>query len=333
VTVRNATPGPAEALVRIEAPDGFQADPPPVKVSFRFEGEQRTLRFVLRAPGRLSEGRLMVRAVAEAQGRVFGDEVVSVGYDHIEERILLRTAQSQLLALRVRSSPQAVIGYVMGSGDAGPEALQQLGFPVTLLSAEDLAFGVLDRFTTIITGIRAYETRSDLRAHQARLMAFVERGGHLVVQYNRAAFNRREEPRSTESPAPSDAKSESPFAPYPAAVTSERVTDETAPMRVLASHHPLLATPNVIVESDWQGWVQERGIQLLEARDPGYLELLASADPFPLNPGEKRGLLVDAKVGKGSWTYVGLALFRQLPAGVPGAYRLLANLASRPRGR
>ncbi len=120
--------------------------------------------------------------------------------------------------------------------------------------------------------------------------------------------------------------------PYPAVVTSERITDETAPVRVLAPRHPLLAAPNRIGASDWAGWVQERGIQLLDARDPRYVELLASTDPFPNNPGEKKGLLVDAAVGKGTWTYVGLVLFREVPAGVPGGWRLLANLVSRGTG-
>jgi hypothetical protein len=104
-------------------------------------------------------------------------------------------------------------------------------------------------------------------------------------------------------------------------------------MRVLVPEHPLLTTPNRIGARDWEGWVQERGIQFLEARDPRYVELLAATDPFPLNPGEKKGILVEARVGKGTWTYVGLGLFRQLPAGTPGAYRILANLVSRPRAR
>jgi len=144
-----------------------------------------------------------------------------------------------------------------------------------------------------------------------------------VVQYNRAPFNR------LTATDPADAPS--PFAPYPAVVTSERVSDETAPVRVLVPGHPLLCSPNRIGDADWSGWVQERGIQLLAARDPRYRELLASADPFPYNAGEKKGLLVEATVGLGSWTYVGLVLFREVPAGVPGGWRLLANLVSRPR--
>jgi hypothetical protein len=149
-----------------------------------------------------------------------------------------------------------------------------------------------------------------------------------VVQYNRDSFNRLAPGRA----AP-QAGAFSPFTPYPAAVTSERISDETAPLRLLAPGHVLLTAPNRIAERDWQGWVQERGIQLLAARDARYVELLASTDPYPKNPGEKRGLLVDARVGAGSWTYVGLVLFRQLPAGVPGAFRLLANLVSRGPAR
>jgi hypothetical protein len=216
----------------------------------------------------------------------------------------------------------------MGSGDALADAIRQLGVPLTLLTADDLLVADLAKFTTIVAGIRAYETRPDLRAAQGRLTRFVEAGGHLVVQYNRAAMNRL----APSAPAPPEG-TPSPYAPYPAVVTPERISDETTTMRLLAPEHSLFTTPNRIVEEDWSGWVQERGIQLLLQKDPRYLELLAASDPFPYNPGEKRGLLVEAKLGKGTWTYVGLVLFRQVPAGVPGAWRLLANLVSRPSPR
>jgi hypothetical protein len=157
-------------------------------------------------------------------------------------------------------------------------------------------------------------------------MRWVQAGGHLVVQYNRAAMNKL----APEAPALAEG-SPSPYVPYPAVVTSDRISDETAAMRVLVPDHPLLTTPNRIADADWSGWVQERGIQLLAARDPRYQELLAATDPFSYNAGEKRGLLTDARVGQGTWTYVGLVLFREIPAGVPGAWRLLANLVSRPR--
>jgi hypothetical protein len=266
--------------------------------------------------------------VAVRDGREHREAVQVVEYDHVERRQLLRPAETRILVLDVRVTPGVSVGYVMGSGDAVADAIRQLGVPVTLLSADDLLFGDLGRLSTIVAGIRAYETREDLRASHGRVMRWVEAGGHLVVQYNRAAFNRL----APGAPAPA-ADAPSPYAPLPAVVTSERISDETAPVRVLVPGHPVLTAPNRIGAADWEGWVQERGIQFLAARDPGYAELLAATDPFPYNPGEKRGILVEAKVGKGTWTYVGLALFRQVPAGVPGGWRLLANLVGRRRGQ
>jgi hypothetical protein len=190
-----------------------------------------------------------------------------------------------------------------------------------LLSEEDLTAGDLTRLSTIVLGVRAYFARADLRSSHQRLMRWVEQGGNLVVQYQRSEFN----PGSADEP--------SHYAPYPARVSTRRVTDETAPVQILVPLAPVLRSPNAIREDDWKGWVQERGIQFLDARDPRYVELLTTADPFPTNPGVQKGALVEARVGKGTWTYVGLGLFRQLPAGTPGAFRLLANLVSRPRGR
>jgi hypothetical protein len=297
-------------------------------VRFAHEGEETGAVFRVTPPPALHAGTLVLRAAAVRDGREHRETVQAVEYDHVERRQLLRPAETRLLVLDVRTAPSASVGYVMGSGDAVADAIRQMSVPVTLLSGDDLRFGDLSRFTTILTGIRAYETREDLRSSHARLMAWVETGGHLVVQYNRAAFNRL---APDDPPLPDGATS--PYAPYPAVVTSERISDENAPVRVLATGHALLTTPNRIGAADWEGWVQERGIQFLAARDPRYQELLAATDPFPYNAGEKRGMLVEATVGKGTWTYVGLVLFRQVPAGVPGGWRLLANLVSRPRGQ
>ncbi len=326
VFARSFARGPAEATVRLEAPAGWRVEPAGAPVRFAHEGEEVGVRFRVAAPPALAAGTLALRALAVHDGREYRETVQAVEYDHVERRQLLRPAEARVLVLDVRTAPGASVGYVMGSGDAVADAVRQIGVPLTLLSADDLAFGDLARFSTIVTGIRAYETRADLRSSHPRLMRWVEAGGHLVVQYNRDAFNRV----SPSVPAPAGS-APSPFVPYPAAVTSERISDETAPVQVLVPRHPLLTTPNRIGAGDWQGWVQERGIQFLAARDPRYRELLAATDPFPYNPGEKRGILVEAQVGKGTWTYVGLALFRQVPAGVPGGWRLLANLVSRPR--
>jgi LmbE family N-acetylglucosaminyl deacetylase len=323
--VRSYSKQPAPAEVRLELPKGFTADPPSAPLAFAVEGEEATARFRVTPPAALGAGTLAIHAVATRDGRAARDTVVAIDYDHVERRQLVRPAETRLIALAVRTAPGSVVGYVMGSGDALAEAIRQLGVPVTLLTADDLLFSDLGRYTTIVTGIRAYETRPDLRSAHGRLMRWVEAGGHLVVQYNRNTMNRL----APEAPAP-PAGAPSPYVPYPAQLTAERISDETAPLRVL-ERHSFLVTPNPITDADWAGWVQERGIQLLAENDSRYHELLAATDPFPYNPGEKRGLLVDAAVGRGSWTYVGLALFRQVPAGVPGAWRLLANLVSRPR--
>ena len=324
VFARHLAPGAATADVRLEAPPGWSVDPPSSPLRFSYEGEEAGARFTVTPPPVLHAATFALRAVARRDGREYREAVQAVDYDHVERRQLLRPAETRVLVLDLRTAPGVSVGYVMGSGDALADAIRQMGVPLTLLTADDLAFGDLSRFTTIVTGIRAYETRPDLRSAHGRLLRWAEGGGHLVVQYNRAAFNRL----APDAPAlPADASS--PYAPFPASVTSERISDETAAMRGLVPAHPLLTTPNRIGPADWEGWVQERGIQFLAARDPRYAEILAGTDPFPYNPGEKRGILVEAKVGQGTWTYVGLALFRQVPAGVPGGWRLLANLVSR----
>jgi LmbE family N-acetylglucosaminyl deacetylase len=331
VHVTNNAPGPTDAVLRLRAPAAFRIEPEEATLRLGHEGQSLAARFFVQALEPLTADAARLEAVAVAEGREHALAVQEIAYDHIQRRQRVSPAQARLLALDVTTASGASVGYVMGPGDPGAEALGRLGVPVRLLEADDLAFGDLSRFTTIVTGIRAYETRADLRSHHARLLRFMEEGGHLVVQYNRDAFNYASPDAAPSRRLVPGPPPPSPFAPYPAAVTPARITDETAAVVALLPEHPLLGTPNRIGPADWEGWVQERAIQLLDARDPRYVELLASSDPFPYNPGEKRGLLVEARVGKGTWTYVGLVLFRQLPTGVPGAWRLLANLVSRPR--
>jgi hypothetical protein len=198
----------------------------------------------------------------------------------------------------------------MGVGDRVPDAIEQLGAAVTLIDAETLATGDLTRFDTIVLGVRAYERRQDLRANNHRLLEYAEQGGTVIVQYQRTEFN--------------DAQ----YGPFPAKTSAERITDENAPMEVLVPDHPVFTTPNRIGPDAWRGWLQERGTYFMGERDPRYVDLLRSQDPFPYNAGTKTGILVEARVGKGRWLYTGLGLWRQLPMGTDGAYRLLANLIS-----
>jgi hypothetical protein len=180
-----------------------------------------------------------------------------------------------------------------------------------------------------VLGVRAYQAQPELRARTPRLLEFARGGGHVVVQLSRAELNQAAPLLAGSGPP---GRGPSPYTPYPARVGTGRVSDERAAVRLLAPTHPLLTRPHAIAAADFEGWVQERGTFLLETADPRYVELLSASDPWPENAGEKKGLLVTAPVGRGSWTYVGLGLFRQLYAGTPGAYRLLGNLVARPRG-
>jgi LmbE family N-acetylglucosaminyl deacetylase len=334
VAVLNNVKGAAQARVRLEAPAGWAVEPRETTLALGREGEEVAARFTVRPPPRLPPGLVELRASAQGAGREFREGYQVIVYDHVQERHLFHPAATRLRALDVRVAPGVSVGYVMGAGDAIADALTQLGARVTLLGPEDIAYGDLSRYTTIVTGIRAYQTRPDLRSYHHRLLRYMENGGHLVVQYNKFEFNvLAEPPRAGGMVYSRPARTDSPFAPYAAAVSSNRVSDENAPVRVLDPGHALFRSPNALAAADWEGWVQERGLYFLEARDPRYTELLAMTDPFPKNAGEKRGALVEARVGRGTWTYVGLGLFRQIPAGTPGAWRLLANLVSRPPGR
>jgi len=197
----------------------------------------------------------------------------------------------------------------MGPGDVGPQALEDLGVPVELLGPDEVRSGDLDRFDAIVTGIRAYETRADLRASNARLLEFVRRGGTVIIQYNQYQFP------------------EGGFTPLPVEMVRphDRVTDENAGVGFLEPDHPILSEPNRLSSADFEGWVQERGLYFLNRWDEGYTPLLEMADP---GEDPKLGSLLVTRVGEGAYVYTGLALFRQFPAGVPGAYRLLANLVS-----
>jgi hypothetical protein len=210
----------------------------------------------------------------------------------------------------VRIAPDRRVGYIMGVGDEVPVAIEQLGAEVHLIDAAELASGDLSKYNVIVTGVRAYERRADLRANNGRLLRFVEQGGTVLVNYNKQEFNQAQ------------------YGPFPASIGTGRVTDENAPIEVLDPAHPVFTTPNKIGPQDWAGWVQERGTYFLAQRDPRYTDLIRSTDPFPNNSEPKTGALAEARYGRGRWIYIGLGLWRQLPAGTDGAYRLMANLLS-----
>ena len=253
-----------------------------------------------------------MRAVAEANGREYVNGYSVISYPHIEPHFIYRPATTKVEVFDVKVASNLKVGYVMGSGDDGPEALRQMGVDVKLIDATELASGDLSVYDTIVLGIRVYEVNEDVIANNKRLLDYVSNGGTLIVQYNKneyAAGN---------------------FAPYPVKMTrGDRVTDENAPITVLVPDHPLFNFPNKITDDDWKGWSQERGLYFLSDWDA---RITRRCWPRPMTLGNplKGGQLI-AQYGKGNYIYTAYSWFRQFPAGVPGAYRLFANLVSLPK--
>jgi LmbE family N-acetylglucosaminyl deacetylase len=311
VTVVNDTPGSIETTLRLDVPDGWTAAPPEQAVTFSRPDESQTVRFLLKPGPSVGPGEYRVRAIATAGAQSFDRGYEVVEYPHIRRYHVFEPANATLKVITVGVEPNLNIGYVMGVGDQVPAAIEQLGARVEMLGHDDLAWGSLSRFDAIVTGVRAYERRDDLRANNQRLLDYVFKGGVLIVQYNKFEFN--------------DAQ----YGPYPAKVTSNRITNENAPPRVVSSGSVLLTRPNEIGDEAWKNWVQERGLYFLgEDKDSRYHDLLEFDDNFTYNKGAKTGSLVEASYGKGKWVYVALGLWRQLPVGTDGAYQLLANLVS-----
>jgi LmbE family N-acetylglucosaminyl deacetylase len=310
VTVANNQKGPATASVALQAPAGWRVEPASAPISFAREDEATTVTFTLSPPAQVTAGELAVKAVVTGNGATSDLGYQVVEYPHIHRRHVVESATARVKVLDVTIAPGLKVGYIMGVGDKVPEAIEQLGASVTLIDPETLASGDLSRFDVIVLGVRAYERRQDLRANNQRLLQYAGNGGTVIVQYQRTEFN------------------EAQYGPFPAKTTAERVTDENAPIEILAPDHPVFNLPNKIGPETWRGWVQERGTYFMGQRDARYVDLLRSEDPFPYNAGAKTGILVEARVGKGRWLYTGLGLWRQLPAGTDGAYRLMANLLS-----
>ena len=268
------------------------------------KGETQTFSFQVQAENGHSGTAL--HASAEVDGKIYSSRLVKIEYDHIPQQSVLLPATTQAAWLDLKVNARNV-GYYPGAGDDIPAALRQMGCTVTILEAKDMEISTLQHLDAIVVGIRAYNTQEDLKLHHTKLLEYVENGGTLVVQYNTSG------------------KLMSELAPYPLKLSRTRVTDETAEMRFLLPDHPVLNTPNPLTSKDFEGWVQERGLYFPGEWDPAFQAPLSANDP-----GEKPadGSLLVAKYGKGHYVYTGLSFFRELPAGVPGAFRLFANLIS-----
>ncbi|MCS7156345.1 MAG: PIG-L family deacetylase [Blastocatellia bacterium] len=314
VEVRNAVKGAAEGKVRLRVPLGWTVSPPEATFRFTYEGEIRTFAFHLSIP-RVEAGKsYRVHAVAEYNGREYAEGYQVIAYRELEPRHLYRPATIELRGVDVKVAPGLTIGYIMGVGDDVPEALAQLGVTVRLLDSSYLATGNLEVFDAIVIGIRAYAVRDDLKAYNRRVLDYVERGGVLIVQYQTQEFDA------------------APFGPYPylLGARAEEVSEEDAPVTILDPTHPIFTWPNRITAADFEGWVEQRGSKFMTQWDSRYQPLLMSHDR---GQEPQRGGMLAARYGRGTYIYAAYAFYRQLPAGVAGAYRLFANMISLRRAK
>lgn len=306
VTIHSQAPSGGTALVRLNLPRGWSATPSSKTVQFDRPGETVAVPFIVNVPS--EAGEFEVTASVEMGGRSFDRGYSVIAYPHIETRRIYADARSRVNVFPLETLAENV-GYVEGAGDRVGDSLRQLGIPVTFLTPDDLSRGDLSVYDTIVLGIRAYAVREDLRAYNERLLDYVEAGGTVIVQYN--TYQTLEDG----------------YAPYPFSVSRphDRVTVEDAPVTFVDPDHPLLNFPNGITEADFEGWVQERGLYFMGDWDPRYTPILSSNDP---GEDPKNGGMMVAEIGSGRWVYTGYAFFRQLPAGVPGAFRLFSNMIS-----
>ncbi len=307
VTLTSNTEKPLSGRLSIAPPPGWPA-PAEKPFSLAKRGERAFFDVLVPPPASMAPGRYgFSLAAVLADGTRMDLGIRTIDYGYIPRTPKPEDAAVSVSAADIRFPKLTRVGYVRGAADQVPEALTAVGVPVEVLTERDLDAGDLSRYDAILVGSRAYETDPALPGANGRLLDYARAGGLVIVQYQQYAFVRGG------------------FAPFPLEIARphDRVTDETAKVTVLDPQSPVFRTPNAIGPADWDGWVQERGLYFAHTWGPEYTALLAMADP---GGPEQKGALLSARLGKGRYVYTGLAFFRQLPAGVPGAYRLLANL-------
>lgn len=275
-------------------------------------GDEAVINVVVTSSKDTKDGKLSASLIIDNNN--YTKSIKRIEYDHIPYQFILSEADARLVNTDLKKTGTD-IGYIPGAGDDIPSCLKQVGYNVTVLSDELLATEDLSKYQAIVTGIRAYNTSDRLQVHYAKLMDYIKKGGNLIVQYN---TNNRIGPVLAK------------IGPYPFTISRDRVTDEKAEVKFTSEKHPALSYPNTITSKDFENWIQERGIYFATEPDKNYETILSMNDP-----GEKSssGSLIIAKYGKGNFVYTGLVFFRELPAGVPGAYRLFVNLLSLPQNK
>lgn len=310
-TVKANTPQ-LNGIFKVKAPIGWKITIQNPEIHLVNKGDEQLVKATLTPEKNGKDG--MLQAAVSLDGFDYTKSITRIEYDHIPYQFFLTDAQAKVVFLDLKKTGTK-IGYIPGAGDNIPACLTQIGYDVTILTDELLAKEDLTAYSSIVTGVRAYNTNNRMPIYYDKLMAYVQQGGNLIVQYN---TNNRIAPMETK------------IGPYPFTISRDRVTDDNAKVEFLNPKHPVLNTPNVITQKDFEGWVQERGIYFATQLDAHYESIFAMHDP---NEEPHKGSLIISKYGKGNFVYTGLVFFRELPAGIPGAYRLFVNLLSLPQNK
>ncbi len=271
------------------------------------KGDETTILFTLTPPA--GEDESYISPIIRVNGKSLTQELVTIAYDHIPTQSVLLPSEAKVVRLNIQRAGEH-IGYIMGAGDEVPQSLEEIGYTVHIIDPATIQKGSLDKYDAVVVGIRAYNVVSDLKFKQPYLLDYVYRGGNMVVQYNTAG--RWDEAYEG-------------IAPYPLTLSRDRVTDENSPVEILARDNSLVNFPNTIDEHDFEGWVQERGLYFPNEWDPAFTPVLSMKDE---GEDAMKGSLLVAPYGKGHYIYTGLSFFRELPAGVPGAFKIFANMLS-----
>jgi len=299
--------------VKLDVPGGWHADPALVRIDNKKKGDELTVNFTVRPDGAAAQGgEAQLLFTHDMDNTAYSYGIKEISYNHVPDITVFPPAETKLLNLDLKIAGKK-IGYIEGAGDLVPDALKQVGYDVHQLSENEIMNGDLSGYDAIITGVRAYNVNPRLAVEQPKLLEYVKNGGNLVVQYNN-----------------NNGLVTKQIGPYPFSVVNRRVTDETAKVTLLDPQNPVLNYPNKIGDDDFNSWIQERGLYYVGDVDPKYSAVLQMNDP---NEAPNNGALIVGNYGQGRFVYTSLAFFRQLPAGVPGAYRLFINLLSKPKNQ
>ncbi len=294
-----------QGRLEVSLPDGWTVKGVPAAIKLNDKGSEKRILLHLNPPAQAAEGKLKVSFVTD-EGR-FHKRMDIIDYPHIPNQYVLRNSESKIVKLDLKTAGN-LIGYIEGAGDQIPFALKQMGYKVHNLTDAEILGDKLSQYDAIVTGVRAYNTNPRIKVYQPHLLKYVRNGGTLIVQYNKTRSLNIDN-----------------IGPYPITLSHERVTEEHAEVRFLQPESPILNYPNKITSKDFEGWVQERGLYFATKWDKHYTPILAAHDKG--EPDRKGGMLL-ARYGKGYYVYTGYSWFRELPAGVSGAYRIFANLVS-----